>query len=216
MRYLIVVLALLCATEARAATISFGTGAFTGQPYSGHVESGFLISPHGSGITVTKPDFDGAGNPLPTTANDFYFSRVDLASLLGVTTFIVSGFDDADGQPPAVFSFGASLDQVDERLLFTAFGFNDFSVTTADANLSVFVFPASGDCQVNLDCSIQRLDIGVVSPSGAFSVDNLCLNGGCATGGGGPTVPSVPEPLSLVLLGVGLAGVAWRESCKSK
>jgi hypothetical protein len=125
-------------------------------------------------------------------------------------TFQLGGNYDAPGAPDVTFYVGGAPagDLVKDTGYVVSFGDLFKDVTWIQ-------FSAAKDAQVRLDCVVATFDGTTTEPLSGF-------NGGCGTGtqtteqttdnpGGTSTGPTQgPEPALLSMLGVGLAGAAYR------
>ena len=204
---------MLCSSEARAVTIGFGdlhgsnlssfTGPYTEGGYTVSATGGQWFEAHVFGSSIpaigSGPIYSADQGTSQITITDggerFIFQGVDLTSnsALG-TTYTIQGFLATSGVNP-IFTIPVEIEAINrfESKLFS--------------NLA----------------SVDKLTITGTRGAGvtSFNIDNIRVGQYVAPGSGtGPgSCPSpypdcnVPEPMSILLLGVGLAGAEiWRRT----
>ncbi len=204
---LVALVVMLWATEAMAYTIEFdGLTGSNLSTFTSYTESVYTVAPtsggkwfeahiFGNGVPAIGAgdvhDPDGGTSTITVTGGTFTFGGVDLTSnSAGGTEYMIEGFKDIS--TVAIFTRIFTIDSINhfESKLFSGLAAVDRLTITGKRGVGVTSF------------NIDNIRLTAASGSGP--------SGGGCTGNNCPD-PNVPEPASLLLLGVGLAGIEiWR------
>jgi hypothetical protein len=199
---LVALFVMLWATETMAYTIEFGNlGGSNLSTFTSYTESGYTVAPTGgqwfeAHIFGSSIPAIGSGplyssdlgtSQITVTGGTFTFGSVDLTSnSAGGTSYTIAGSLLGVDQ----FTFGTTIHSI-----------NHFESISSISGLAVDHLTITGTRAA-----------GVTS----FNIDNIRLTAASGSGSGSCTTPpcpdpNVPEPASIMLLGIGLAGIKiWR------
>jgi hypothetical protein len=191
---IVVAIVLATCSVTNAATITFDSlSGANGNPYLGHVESGFNVIP----FAGTWQEAHLFGNPIPDI-----FGINDVASIqvTGMVSFTFASVDLADG------FFGSCT--VCATFSITGFLNNNPVLNMGGTTSTVFqTFLSSNSSQ-----ALDRLVITMNKGTATYNIDNIVVNAvpepGTVNAVPEPgTVNAVPEPGTLFLFGVSLTGL---------